>query len=243
MKVKELKEFLEKFKDDNANVHVCDSDGAEVNVIKVYETQGNGLGFEIRHEFPDAWFDKRGCEVRYIRGKAVGADTKMTEADIFLSPAKEGVRMFIYNGFALRAADGEKVLEYPKLEDLTDEQLEAVDAYVGGRISDSGTLLCEDVALALGKQINKTQADHYTTCMVETVQNITLVAWPIVYGDKNPYDLDSTEVLIEFREWGDEFERWWLGLDEVSRDKLDYLAEVEAFAERKASEYIKNFKQ
>lgn len=73
----------------------------------------------------------------------------------------------------------------------------------------------------------------------ETVQYITIDAWPAIYGKDNEHDLDSRDVMEEFRYWGEEFEKWWMSLPE---DNLDYQIEVEKFTERKVKEYISKFK-
>lgn len=52
----------------------------------------------------------------------------------------------------------------------------------------------------------------------ETVQYITIDAWPAIYGKDNEHDLDSRDVLEEFRHWGEEFEKWWMSLPEVELD-------------------------
>ena len=62
MKVKELKAILENFKDENATVHVCDVDHAELDVIECGETNGNGFGIFVRQEFPDAGTTRTGTK-------------------------------------------------------------------------------------------------------------------------------------------------------------------------------------
>lgn len=46
------------------------------------------------------------------------------------------------------------IMEYPKLEDLTNAQIMDIDDYVGGRIVDSGVITPYDVALAHGKIVS-----------------------------------------------------------------------------------------
>ena len=74
----------------------------------------------------------------------------------------------------------------------------------------------------------------------ESIQEVTLVAWPIVYAD-NKYDQDSRMVLEMLRDWAEEFETWWMSHDEDWRADNDYIVEVEDFAERKSREYISRF--
>ena len=51
--------------------------------------------------------------------------------------------------------------------------------------------------------------DSKTHLLCENAQCITLAAWPILYGDGNPYNLDRLALLIMLREWGEEFEASW----------------------------------
>ena len=71
-----------------------------------------------------------------------------------------------------------------------------------------------------------------TITLCEAAQDITLVAWPILYGDDNPYDFDSRAILAECRHWAEEFESAWDSGDE------DYMSAVEAFGEAKAIEFL-----
>lgn len=73
--------------------------------------------------------------------------------------------------------------------------------------------------------------------LCETIQEITLVTWPVIWAD-NKYDQDSRVVLETIREWGWAFESWWLGHTEEWLDDHDYIEEVEKFAERKCKEYL-----
>ncbi len=84
-----------------------------------------------------------------------------------------------------------------------------------------------------------TQKEHL---ICETVQYITIDAWPAIYGKDNEHDLDSRDVLEEFRHWGEEFEKWWMSLPEADREyNLDYQIEVEKFTEKKVKEYLLKF--
>lgn len=72
--------------------------------------------------------------------------------------------------------------------------------------------------------------------LIETIQEITLLAWPELYGDDNKYDLGSTAVLEICREWGEEFEKWWQSHDMDWKDENDYYLTLEEFAEKKINE-------
>ena len=73
----------------------------------------------------------------------------------------------------------------------------------------------------------------------ETIQEITLDAWPIIYGPENKYDQDSRDVLGTIRDWAGEFECWWMSHDDAWRDKHDYLEEIDSFTDKKCKEYLK----
>ncbi|MBO7684873.1 MAG: hypothetical protein J6Y20_04895 [Lachnospiraceae bacterium] len=72
----------------------------------------------------------------------------------------------------------------------------------------------------------------------ESIQEITLDAWPIIYGPENEYDQDSRVVLETIRDWAEEFERWWMSHSEDWRDHHDYLEEIDKFSDRKCKEYL-----
>ena len=75
----------------------------------------------------------------------------------------------------------------------------------------------------------------------ESIQEVTLRAWPAVYGEDNKYDQDSREVLRELRDWAEEFEKWWQSHDEVWKDMTDYVIEAWRFTDKKVEEYLKRF--
>ena len=75
----------------------------------------------------------------------------------------------------------------------------------------------------------------------ESIQEVTLRAWPTVYGEDNKYDQDSREVLRELRGWAEEFEKWWQSHDEVWKDITDYVIEVWRFTDKKVEEDLKRF--
>ena len=75
----------------------------------------------------------------------------------------------------------------------------------------------------------------------ESIQEVTLAAWPVVYGEDNKYDLDSRFVLSELRDWAEEFENWWMSHDEDWREDHDYLEEIWAFTEKKCKEFTEMY--
>lgn len=77
--------------------------------------------------------------------------------------------------------------------------------------------------------------------LTETIQNITVQAWPEIYGEDNEHDEDSLALLSKFRLWGMEFERWWNSLGEDGQEQLDYIEEIEKFTERRVKEYLNKY--
>ncbi len=81
--------------------------------------------------------------------------------------------------------------------------------------------------------------DTKTHLICETVQYITIDAWSAIYGAENEHDLDSRDLLLEFRYWGEEFEKFWMSLSEDDREsKYDYQLELEKFTDKKVKEYL-----
>lgn len=86
--------------------------------------------------------------------------------------------------------------------------------------------------------------DCDTHLLCESIQEVTLYAWPKVW-DNNKYDQDSRDVLETLREWGVEFENYWqaqLDKEEYYCDTHDYREELLAFTEKKCQEYLEQFK-
>ena len=85
--------------------------------------------------------------------------------------------------------------------------------------------------------------DRQSHLICENAQWITLYAWPIIYGKDNQYDIDSRDVMAEFRSWAEEFEAWWQSHDEDWQECADYPTEIDNFAEKKVQEYIKQIEE
>ena len=68
----------------------------------------------------------------------------------------------------------------------------------------------------------------------EVIQDVTLTAWPLLYGESNPFDLDSRALLQEMRGWALEFHNQWENDDPHEED---YMLAVEQFASKKAIDY------
>lgn len=81
-------------------------------------------------------------------------------------------------------------------------------------------------------KLNKAEVDEK---LMHTAQEITVIAWPKMYGEDNPYDVDSMSVFDTIRGWAKEFEDWWNREDNC---QLDYIEEVENFAEKKVNEWL-----
>ena len=248
MKVKELKKILEGASDE-MNVLISDVEGSCLQIIGGCASNDHECVYlDTRQEFPDTWF-RNGEEIRWINGvgvipmlsdlSATEEEIILTDESVFFDKNEHSFLLSFYDGFA----EGEGLrIEYPKLEDLTDEMIEEIDEYIGGAVCDSGVVNQHDVAVKYGKivkyekPVKRLDRDEALIC--ESIQNITLVAWPMIYGKNNPHDLNSAEVLETFRSWGEEFESWWINHPEEWICDHDYVEEVELFAEKKAKEYL-----
>ena len=198
----------------------------------------------VHQEFPDTWFDDNGNEVRWINGKRVRLNYEPLNDDMELELEEFGIKEFsleLHDGWA---AGGGVRLVYPKLADLTDEQIEKLDDLLGHRITESGFIGFDDVALEFGKVVKYTtpvkKLDRESHLICESIQNITIVAWPMIYGKDNPHDLNSMELLELFRSWGEQFEAWWINHPDKWVAEHDYIIEVENFALKKADEYLES---
>lgn len=241
MTIKELKALFEGC-DENENVCIDDVNGKTIRICGGGERSVCGIVLSVHQEFPDEWFDQNGNEVRWINGVRVRLNYEPLNDDMELDLEEFGTReisLNLHDGWAV----GEGVrLVYPKLADLTDEQIEKLDDLLGHRITESGNIGFDDVALEFGKvvkytpPVKKLDRDSHLAC--ESIQEVTLVAWPMIYGKDNEFDLDSRNVLETFRFWGMEFESWWMAHTEEWRDAHDYIEEVERFAQAKADGWI-----
>ena len=82
--------------------------------------------------------------------------------------------------------------------------------------------------------------DRQTHLICESIQEVTLYAWPIVW-DNNKYDQDSRNVLEMLQNWGEEFENWWESHDEDWICSHGYIEEVWDFTRKKCDEFLKQF--
>lgn len=245
MKVKDIKDLI-KGVVDGENVCIEDVNGRIIQIVGFSERSDCGIALSTRQEFPESWFDKNDNEVRWIHGKRVVLNYEETEDQIEVDLGDFGykeVTLKLHDGWAT----GEGVrMEYPKLADITDELIEKLDDLLGHRISDSGFIGFDDVVLELGTVAEYTppmkHLDNDSHLICESIQEVTLVAWPMIYGEDNKFDLNSSEVLETFRLWGAEFESWWMAHTEEWRDAHDYTYEVENFAQKKAVEWIEQLK-
>lgn len=240
MKVKELRKIFNELPED-WEVVMSDVDGKCLEIIKVSHAR-SVVYLGSRQEFPEDWY-YNGEEVRQVFGNAIRLNRDECEDDLEVEGYGE-VRLQLHDGYA--EGDGVR-LEYPKLKDLTDEQLEEMDKLLGGRILDSGVVVFSDVCLAYGKIVKPKEEkkprfvlDQDTHLLCESIQEITLYAWPIIW-DNNKYDQDSRNVLETIREWGAEFENYWQGQldkDENYMDTHSYMEEIDHFAKKKCDEYL-----
>ena len=245
MTIKELKALFEGC-DEDTNVCIDDADGRTIRICGGGERSDCGIVLSVHQEFPEEWFDKNGNEVRWVRGKRVELDFKEMDDELICDCGEFGgvdIKLHLNDGWATGKG---VLLNYPRLEDLTDEQISEIDIITGYRVSETGFLCFSDVAIAYGKVVKYNppvkRLDRDSALICESIQEVTLTAWPMVYGKNNDYDLDSLEILDLFRTWGEEFESWWINHDEDWICSHDYISEVEHFAEQKAAAYIESLK-
>lgn len=254
MKVKVLRDAIANLPED-MEVVIADVEDACLEVIRVC-VAAPIVYLETRQEFPSEWFDeKTQQERRWINGSPVilNPEPMKYESIMDIGGREKEVELQLYDGYG--EGEGVKV-RYPKLEDLDDEQIEDMDKQLGGRISDSGSVLLEDVCCCYGEIDNeispkeepapnnpkpKIELTREMHLVCETIQEVTMHAWPVVWAD-NKYDQDSRNVLETLREWGVEFENWWLNHDGDWIDDHDYLEEVWKFTDKKCEQYLEQFK-
>ena len=250
MKVKELKAILADA-DDNYDVFIAD---ANQDIVQIVDASMSGDHESVylftRHEFPQAWFDTNGREYRWINGNGVRLQNEEIEDEVCLDFGNNDtrtVKLKLHDGYG--EGDGVRVT-YPKLADLTDEKIEEMDELLGRRISDSGFVGFDDLCVLYAKiettdelepetkpKIELTREMHL---VCESIQEVTMRAWPKVWAD-NKYDQDSRVVLETLREWGVEFENWWLSHEGDWIDSHDYLEEIWAFTDNKCKQYLEQF--
>ena len=97
-------------------------------------------------------------KVFFVNGKKVIPMQNATEtSDIYVSDEKLGIdeiclTLTFLDGYAQDKFGN--LMTYPKVGDLTDEQIEQIDEYTGGRVSDSGCVTPNDVCLLFGKLVD-----------------------------------------------------------------------------------------
>lgn len=239
MTIKEMKALFEGC-DENENVCIDDANGRAIRIWGGGERSDCGIVLSVLQEFPVEWFDDNGNEVRWIHGKRVELRYEDVEDELEVDCGEFGwktVNLQLHDGWG--AGEG-VVIHYPTLDALTEEQMEGLDNALGRRISDSGFIGYDDVAVVLGR-LHKyaPPVKRADDLICESIQEVTLVAWPMIYGEDNKLDIDSREVLETIRRWGEEFEAWWINHPEEWICQHDYVAEVGHFAQQKAAEFIK----
>lgn len=151
MKVKQLKEILSKMNEEY-DVVVTDVSDKGIAISGVWNN-APCVCIETRQEFPEAWYNENGEEI--VIGYELRPDDVSTDVYQFYSEELFGgeisVRLQVHDGYA--EGDGVRV-EYPKLKELTQEQISKIDDYIGGRIHDSGFVTPDDVLLKYGKVVS-----------------------------------------------------------------------------------------
>ena len=156
MKAKELKKLLEGA-DDEMNVFFSDVEGSTIQITGGYVSNDHECVYlETRQEFPDEWF-RDNMEVRRIGDGIIPAEPKetdeifVTEPNIFGNEDEVCLKLNFHDGYADSPEYPGLRLNYPKLHEITDEDLQELDKYVGGRLSDSGCYTPFDIAIRFGK--------------------------------------------------------------------------------------------
>lgn len=177
--VKDLKLFLNNCTwGDNTPVVVCDSDGAELRVVGLHETNGNSFGIDIDQECPDCWFDDRGNEIDWSYHDISRITTEehsevlVVDPDIFGDAGEHSVLLTIQDGIAF---SDDVTMTYPKLDELTYDQLREIDAYIGKRILRSGCVRPYDVCVKYGKIVDFGIMDTGNGHNPELVRHINLL--------------------------------------------------------------------
>lgn len=89
-------------------------------------------------------------------------------------------------------------------------------------------------------ELKLNKVDYEDVSYTETVQDITAIAWPEIMAFHEKDGCDSREIFSMFRDWGKEFEGWFISMSEIL--ELDYMEEIEKFTDRKIKEYLARFK-
>lgn len=155
MKVSELRNALANI-DGEWDVSIEDANGSHISIREVSAIKPL-VSLEVSQEFPDAWY-RDGLEVHWIKGKSViTKDIEETEElevvseDFFGDSKAYNFCLKFYDGYA----KGEGLtMEYPKLAELTDEMIDAIDEYTGGQVTDSGYVCQRDVCLLYGEVVS-----------------------------------------------------------------------------------------
>ena len=156
MKIKDLKRLLKGVPED-LNVQICDCADHFLNIVGGGERVGDAIVLHVRQEFPDSWY-KDGEEIIWVHGKAVVPmiepdevfDLSLTNSGIFDDKEEHILQFQFFDGYAICNDDDSITIVYPKLSELTDDQIEEIDDYIGGRASDSGRITPGDVCLKYG---------------------------------------------------------------------------------------------
>lgn len=88
-------------------------------------------------------------------------------------------------------------------------------------------------------RMNKVEENIF---LMETVQDISTIAWPEIMAFNEEDGCDSRETFAMFREWAREFEKMWnTYVEQGVEDDHDYMLEVEEFTEKKVAEYKETY--
>ena len=212
MKVKDLKKVIELCSDDN-DVIVCDVNCNGLRTTDAWENAGN-LCISTTQEFPDVWYDANGKEIDWEFHDVKRVKEGCVD-EIYLTDKKwfgDDVEHRAVLNFMDGIAHGDGVLmKYPKVDELSTEQIRAIDEYCGGRIRDSLCITPFDVCLLYGKITFFGLMDTTNGHSPELVRRINL-AWMTDKKKFRPvlcalYERDIDEITdadsFQIKEWAE----------------------------------------
>lgn len=197
MKVKQLREVLVRM-DDDFEVVVTDLDqkGIAISGVSVCSPLVN---IDVRQTFPGEWYKENGEEIDGRKYELMPNATTVSdfELDDELLGGVATVWLTVHDGYA----EGHGVrVEYPKMADLTPAMIDEIDAYTGGRISDSGCVTPDDVLLKFGKVVSFIGLMDTTNAHDESLVRRINRAWAENDESFRPilcalYDRDISEIM------------------------------------------------
>lgn len=248
MKVKELKAILE-HADDEQGVVIDDANDMCIAIVGGGEFNEAGIHLHTQQEFPAEWFDNNGDEIDW-EYHSIKRETDLKErSEIYICDKQMTggreiyVTLTFHDGYAV--GDG-VMMRYPTMAELTNEQIDEIDRYTGGRVKDSGCITPNDVCLKYGELTSfgiMTTSNNHDENLVRDIN----VRWvedremfkPILLA---LYERDINEITdadsFQYSEWHRTPE-YSLGIK--SKDWSDYNAMALAIMKNHWESYAQNY--